>query len=241
MSVRNLLCKVVGCFVAIAICVSAAKKHLQNNDFGNTFGDKYTKAKVFLQQHENSFTTITKPFAMDVPFMQAIVFPEVMRYNEVYDGIQIESLKVLYTEWGSDYADFSIGHFQMKPSFAVQVEEKMKTIFTGKEMEQLGFAELLNANETEQRAMRVEYLEKTEWQIKYLIAFVKICDQRFQNKNWNDENEKLRWYATIYNRGFQLTDVAIEKHATQSQFYLSKGMPEKKYCYAAIAQYFFEN
>jgi uncharacterized protein YnzC (UPF0291/DUF896 family) len=228
-------------FVAIIICFGAAKKHLQNNDFGKTFGDKCTKAKAFLQKQASSFTAIARPFDADVKFMQAIVFPEVMRYNEVYDGIQIESLKVLYTEWGTDYADFSIGHFQMKPSFALQVEEKMKTIFLGNEIEQLGFAELLHADETEQRTLRVEYLEDTEWQIKYLLAFVKICDQRFTNKNWNDENEKLRWYATIYNRGFQLTDEEIEKHSTKSQFYLSKGMPEKKYCYAAIAQSFFEN
>ncbi len=231
--------KAFGWLLMIAICFGATKKHLQNNDFGKTFGTKYTQAKSYLEKYAQNFSNIAKINGANAQMMQAIVFPEVMRYNEVYDGMQIESLKVLYVEWGNDYADFSIGHFQMKPSFAVQVEQKMNAVFTETEIKNLGFAALLQTNEDEQRTLRVQYLENTAWQIKYLLAFVKICDQRFQHKNWIDENEKLRWYATIYNRGFQLTDVEIEKHSTEAAFYLSKGMPEKKYCYAAIAQYFF--
>jgi hypothetical protein len=241
MYARSLLCKAAGCFAAIAICVGAAKKHLQNNDFGKTFGDKYTIAKSYLQNNAQQFTFVANKYNEDAKLMQAIVFPEVMRYKEVYDGIQIESLKVLYAEWGTDYADFSIGHFQMKPSFAVEVEEKMKNLFSGSDIEQLGFASLLNADEDEQRTLRVDYLENTEWQIKYLLAFVKICDQRFADKQWTDANEKLCWYASIYNGGLHLTDAQIEKNVHRAQFYLSKGMPEKKYCYAAIAQYYFEN
>lgn len=45
-----------------------------------------------------------------------------MRYNALKDDIESESLKVLYVQFGKTYADFSIGVFQMKPSFAEGVE-----------------------------------------------------------------------------------------------------------------------
>lgn len=53
--------------------------------------------------------------------LQAIVFPEIMRYNGLKDGIETESLRTLYVQFGEDYADFSIGLFQMKPCFAQQL------------------------------------------------------------------------------------------------------------------------
>jgi hypothetical protein len=44
-------------------------------------------------------------------FMQSIVFPEVRRYNNLKDGIQTESLRALYVQFGKEYANFFYWYF----------------------------------------------------------------------------------------------------------------------------------
>lgn len=47
-----------------------------------------------------------------------------MRYSIVSDFLETEILELSYVDYGLDYADFSIGKFQiqMKPSFVEQLE-----------------------------------------------------------------------------------------------------------------------
>ena len=223
----------------IMISLAATTTQLFNEDFGLSFGNKYTKAQQYLNLHQDAFTPYTAMVGVNEKFMKAIVFPEVMRYNEVYDGIQTESLKVLYKEWGTDYANFSIGHFQMKPSFALQVEKQMTDLLTPGQIRDMGFDKILSAPEITQRSLRLQYLDNTAWQAKYLTAFIMICNARFEHKIWASDQEKLAWYASLYNRGINCSDASIKRSVQQASFYLEKGMPGKKYCYAAIAQYFY--
>lgn len=53
---------------------------------------------------------------------EAVVFPELLRYSRVQDGVEQAALLALYVQGGKAKADFSVGMFQMKPSFAEQVE-----------------------------------------------------------------------------------------------------------------------
>ena len=56
-------------------------------------------------------------------FVLAIVFPELIRYSKLQDVIESNDLKVLYVQFGDTYSNFSIGRFQMKPSFCEQLEK----------------------------------------------------------------------------------------------------------------------
>ena len=47
----------------------------------------------------------------------AIFFPELIRYSFIRDLLETTALEYLYIENGKNYADFSIGRMQMKPSF----------------------------------------------------------------------------------------------------------------------------
>lgn len=227
-------------FVVIIIFVLfiSARKLYSNADFGKTFGAKATVAENKLRAMQQSFKLCSAVTRCNVNFMQSLVFPEVMRYNALKDGIESESLKILYVQFGEEYADFSIGIFQMKPSFAEQVEKKCRQLLPANIYNelQLNYEE---KNEENIRAKRLERLMDDDWQLIYLSGFIAICNTTYNYKTFVNEAEKLQWYATVYNAGFDKTDGYISKKITESNFYLSLQMPGKKFEYAAIASYYF--
>ncbi len=214
------------------------KKIYSNADFGNAFEKKAIAAENKLQAMQQNFMLCTSISESNVHFMQSIVFPEVMRYNALKDGIESESLKTLYVQFGEEYANFSIGIFQMKPSFAEMVEIKCKQILPANVYDEL---QLKYKEETAEniRAKRIERLTDDDWQLIYLTAFIAICNKKFSSKNFVNDTEKLQWYASVYNAGFDKTDEYISKKIKEANFYLEEQMPGKKFKYAAIASYYF--
>jgi len=85
------------------------------------FGNKYLEVLDFVQINKQRW--IDGFGSKDAAKMIAIVFPEMLRYNENLEEIETQLLKSLYVRFGNRYADFSIGYFQMKPSFAEKIEE----------------------------------------------------------------------------------------------------------------------
>ena len=73
----------------------------------------------------------------------AVVFPEIVRYSDLEDLIQIRALKVLYVQYGRKYADFSVGHFQMKPSFIEQLEADWNRLASAEEKSAAGIPAFL--------------------------------------------------------------------------------------------------
>ncbi len=207
-------------------------------DFGKTFGPKATAAEKKLQGLQQNFELCARICHSDARFMQSIVFPEVMRYSSIKDGVEAESLRTLYVQFGKGYANFSIGPFQMKPSFAEEVETKSVQLLPDSVLKELQ----LNYTVTDAatiRQQRVERLQDTDWQMVYLTAFIAICNSTYAVKKFASATEKLQWYATVYNAGFNKTDDFISKKIAQDNFYLSQQMPGKKFKYAAIAGWYF--
>jgi hypothetical protein len=214
-------------------------KRATNPDFGTTFGSKATRAKAVLQQMDTGFV-LCAPLCQTSPhFMQALVFPEVMRYNTLKDGIETESLRTLYVQFGEEYANFSIGLFQMKPTFAATVETKAKELLPDSTYHELQLAYTVTTVE-DVRMERVERLQDQDYQLVYLTAFVAICNQLYQHRSFANETEKLQWYATVYNAGFDKPDSYIAAKIKQDNFYMQQGMPEKKFRYAAVAGWYFD-
>lgn len=230
----------IGLLVFISSLFLYTKKVYTTTDFGNSFGNKSLIARKKLKSMQSMFETCAPVCNADVAFMQAIVFPEVMRYNTLKDGIEAESLRTLYVQLGNEYADFSIGLFQMKPSFALQVEEQSKTLLNTKIQQELQLA-YDTSNDEVIRAERVERMQDKEWQLIYLTAFIAICNELYKNKNFGNPTEKLQWYATVYNAGFNRTDEYISKKIEQEHFYLQQNMPGKKFRYAAIAAWHYQS
>lgn len=217
-----------------------AKNKYSNPDFGATFGAKAKTAKQKLQQMRESFELCSGICNSNSLFMQSIVFPEVMRFHELKDDIETESLRTLYVQFGKEYANFSIGLFQMKPSFAEELEQKAKQLLPNELYNELQ----LTYEETDIsniRLQRVQRLQDDDWQLIYLTTFISVCDKLYATKKFNSDNERLQWYATVYNSGFDKTDSYITQKTEQENFYLQQGMPGKKFRYAAIATWHYNS
>ena len=88
-------------------------------------------------------------------------------------------LKALYINLGKKYANFSIGRFQMKPSFAEQIRKEAPGIM-GRRSHKLVRDSVDFENERSFRASVVDDLEDTRTELNYLILFIKICEKRFE-------------------------------------------------------------
>jgi hypothetical protein len=224
----------------IIICLGFiyVKKIYTAADFGKTFGPKAIAAEKKLLGLQHNFELCAGLCHSDARFMQSIVFPEVMRYSSIKDGVEAESLRTLYVQFGKEYANFSIGQFQMKPSFAEEVEIKSKQLLADSVLKELQL-NYTSADAVTIRQQRVERLQDTDWQLVYLTAFVAICNSTYVNKIFSSPTEKLQWYATVYNAGFNKTDTFISKKIAEDNFYLNQQMPGKKFKYAAIAGWYY--
>lgn len=223
---------------AVIICLAFIYAKYSRNDFGKTFGSKAFAAEQKLKSMQDNFSLCGKLCNADVKFMQGIVFPELMRYNSLKDDVEAESLRTLYVQFGADYANFSIGLFQMKPSFAIQVENKATQLLPDSILKELQL-QYKSTGEEAVRMERVERLQDEDWQLVYLTAFVCLCNKMYSNKIFSSPTEKLQWYATVYNAGFDKTDTYISNKIRQDNYYLSQDMPGKKFKYAAISAWFY--
>jgi hypothetical protein len=239
-SVKKLYKIVAALFIAAIICAGFiyATKIYTRTDFGKAFGAKAIAAEKKLATMQQNFALCSNLCNANKKFMQGIVFPEVMRYNSLKDDVEAESLRTLYVQFGAAYANFSIGIFQMKPTFAEQVETKSNQLLPDSILKELQLAYTVT-NEESIRSQRVERLQDEDWQLVYLTAFVAICNKLYESKKFSSVTEKLQWYATVYNAGFERTEAYIKKKIKEDNFYLSQNMPGKKFKYAAIAAWFY--
>ncbi|MBN2806714.1 MAG: hypothetical protein JXR22_08645 [Prolixibacteraceae bacterium] len=166
----------------------------------------------------------------------AIVFPELIRFHALRDRLETAALKTLYVQYGKQYANFSIGYFQMKPSFAEELEKAWMTSFPGTS---IVFDTLQYAKN---RLKRVERLSDPRDQILYLYCFYTLMQDRLQGyPNLNLEH-KVRLMATAYNRGFSQSLLELEQHCRKPSFHTAiwPNSETPRYCYANIALEYFQ-
>jgi hypothetical protein len=210
---------------------------LHTADYAQIFGHKYTNAVTFLYQNHWIWDSL-KMHQVDPAFAIAIVFPEIMRYSEIKDKIEKGGLFSLYIYYGEKYANFSVGEFQMKPSFARQLEEDLAKLPKRKARQYpaINTADIQNA-----RKERVKRLDDLQWQVRYLALFMRIMDQRYKNTQWTSNAEKLKFYATAYNFGYTKSYTAIYEAINKKNFHLGWTAIGERYCYADISLNYAHN
>jgi hypothetical protein len=211
------------------------------NDYKKDFGNNYTHATQWLQLNSTGFEQAASLFNIPVRNLKAIVFPELIRYNTVYDAIEINSLKYLYVSEGKDYADFSVGNFQMKPSFAEMVEQDANQYLDEDFLQLSGFDKLKGlADNEDNRKERIARITSAQQQLIYLCAFYKICDTKFADKVFASVNEKVKFYAACYNAGYWRSYESLLAVQAKNYFHTGKFFTTANYNYAAISNYYFE-
>jgi hypothetical protein len=200
-------------------------------NYTQIFGDKYTEAEHYLAlQHWITDTLIAQ--GISPAFGKSIIFPEVIRYSAIRDKLELQGLFTLYVQYGTKYSNFSVGRFQMKPSFARLVERDV-SMLPGIFGTASGSVDTLDTPEA--RLSRVKRLESPEWQLQYLIWFIKIMDQRYGAIYQGETTDKLKFYATAYNCGYTNTAQVIRQNMQKNSFHTAIFSSDVCYNYGDIA------
>jgi hypothetical protein len=203
----------------------------QQLDYKEVFGNHYQLAEDFLISNKWIADTL-KSSGIDPCTGLAIIFPELIRYSSIRDKIETAALQSLYIQYGKYYADFSIGHFQMKPSFAEEIEKEYLR------WEGWLIAGTDTTNCAASRKERIKRLCSTEGQVRYLCMFMLLMKRSLQQFAVMEKDEEVRLLAAAYNYGFR-ADMEILKTISQKRFFYTGIIPpETKYNYSDIAAEF---
>jgi hypothetical protein len=209
----------------------------QQTDYKKIFGSDWEKAENFVTENGVWMKQLSEKYGVSFPVAVAVVFPELIRYSALRDKIEITLLKILYINLGEDYANFSIGQFQMKPSFAETIHQNVP-LLKGRLRNQFKEKKRITDLRT-YRASIVKDLEQPESEFLYLIAFLKICRTIYNLKEM-DGDHRVKFLATAYNFSFQKSFKEVEK-MTDKKFFYAKLVKSESYSYADISVYWYKN
>ena len=207
-------------------------------NFRKVFGNDWTAAERYVSDHHDKWKETFDLFEVDARLAEAIVFPEQIRYSMWQDEIEWAAVNGLYVRGGKDAANFSIGRFQMKPSFAEEVERAWNQSPLSKEY---GFSFNLG-NNAEARRSRLRRLGTEEGQCRYLAIFVRLQQMRHPQLLQLHQREQVRFLATAYNRSFSSSWDSIRKMQHERHFHTDviKTRKTRLYCYADIAVAYYD-
>jgi hypothetical protein len=207
-------------------------------DYKEIFGQDWKKADQFVITNRNWIEPLLEKHNIEFNEAIAVVFPELVRYSALQDKIEVTLLKALYINLGEDYANFSIGQFQIKPSFAETLSDLAQTAAGRKEKNMLkrksDFGKIRSF-----RAAIVSDLENTAEQLKYLIVFIKVCEKKFNLRNM-ESLERIKFLATAYNYNFLKSEQEIVNMADK-KFYSAKLFDTESYSYSDISLFWYSH
>jgi hypothetical protein len=207
---------------------------INKEDYKAIFKKDYTNAEQTINKLETQFS---KQFPAKKRIAQAIIFPELIRYNLFRDLLETESLKLIYVEQGSEMIDFSIGLFQMKPSFVEKIEMYLQNnsvlLQNNSSLSKIPHFDFSTIEKI--RKQRIERLQQTDWQLLYLSAFIDICFHRFEHLATLSDEKQVVFLAAAYNTGFDKSIQQIEKAANRKIFPYGTAFGEDQHAYTQIS------
>ena len=165
-------------------------------------------ANAYCERQRGAWQAVWEEYEVPCDVAEAVIFPELIRYSLFQDRMETGAVKSLYVTRGTGGCDFSIGRFQMKPSFVEDLEKRwMRSGLARK------YNLFFDTKDSEiARRIRISRLEKEEWQCIYLAVFLKMLYLDYGSFDKNGERsqrglaalplrEQVRLAATAYNRG----------------------------------------
>lgn len=204
----------------------------QQPDYSVIFGDDWKKALAFVEENNSWIKPALRKNDILYEEAIAVIFPELVRYSALRDKMEVALLKTLYRNLGDDYADFSVGVFQVKPSFAEKIIEESRGTRPGRVFK----ARNEFPNGYQFRANIISELEVPVKEFKYVVAFMKICEKKF--KITGDEASRISFLATAYNTGFWKSEEEI-KMMSDKKFFNTKLFKTENYSYADVSLYWY--
>ena len=200
--------------------------------FTETYKSEYENALEFYRQHPEVKQQLIQSGLTDdeATMAMAIVAPELAVHYVFSDWAQTKTLQLIYVQY--DHSDFSIGFFQIKPSFIEYLEKRVAVDEVMKK--QYGDVVIRATDVIQQRKVRVARLTSLKWQTKYLCLFMQYAKQR--KDDFKSPEERVAYWATLYNAGFKVSDQTIAKLRK------IKGFPtlRRQFNYSDIALIFYK-
>jgi hypothetical protein len=229
----------MNCIFSILLFICFSGSILAKDSYEVYFKDEREEVAKFLQVNQQKMTQKAIKFHHENDFVTAIVYPELLRYNYIQDFIETSGLELIYMRYGAKTADFSIGHFQMKPSFAEHIEKYIeKNVVDFYHYKKLIIAP--KATPVLQRKLRLTRLKQMDWQLTYLHAFITICEHKFHFLKFTTTKDKLRFYAACYNIGFHKKYQSILQNENSNTFPNGPKYFGTQFCYASIASAYYQ-
>lgn len=204
--------------------------------FFATYPSDCSDAMEFMKANRDSANIIMATLTPRERVMAlAIVAPEVSQYSHVIDFVELRSLFVLYVHQGR--GNFSVGRFQMKPSFVEMLERELKkhpdlNAKYGKWITDVASITDL----TEKRRTRLHHLDDINWQLKYLTIFFELAKKQTAAITFASDDEMLRHFATLYNSGLLIDQTKVRQMQARRLF--PHGV--RRFNYADVASEFFK-
>lgn len=223
--------------ISIILCVFLFPAQVT---YKEAFRSDYAKALHYIKQNKKLIDQSCELYQNNSVLVVSLVFPELIRYSFFKDFFETAMLELLYTEYGSAYADFSIGRFQMKPSFAEKAESYISTdsVLARKYKCILSY---FHTKPSEIRFERITRLKTVKWQLIYANCFLNIVDSKFRNEVFMDDEQRILFIATAYNHGFDNTAENIIKWENVKSFPYGMKNGNNPFSYAQIASDFYFN
>lgn len=202
------------------------------------FGDSYYEAASYCTKRQSAYAPFFSGYKVSFEEAMAVVFPEIIRYNRFRDFAETTVLELAYVQGGKTIADFSIGRFQMKPSFVEFIEQDL-----------LNYSDLLqqfnevvayspDVSSQDIRCERIERLKQESWQLKYLACFIRLAEVRFAKKLNEKPQERLLILSSAYNKGLNSKYEELKRLSEKKSFpYGTTAMG--RFSYYDVANYFF--
>lgn len=207
-------------------------------NYSEIFSKDYQRAIQFLKS-EKGIDSIVRSHGLNPKEVIAIGFPELIRFNSIQDKIETFALETLYVQYGKSYANFSVGEFQIKPSFAEAIEVDFIKEFGVKESKLNYHIDPTDTfQDQENRAKRLKRIKSRTGMINYLCLFWKVMEAKYPD--WKSEEAKIKFLATSYNCGYWKLPKEIESFQSKKFFHTGFNINPTKYNYAAIAWYYFQ-
>ncbi len=167
-------------------------------------------AEEVLTQHEDFDPTLI--------FTVSIGAPEYIRFSELSDLMEVQALRLMYEKLGSDEIDFSVGYFQMKPSFIEALETRL-TCNDALASKYQSLLEFSSESEAVIRSERIDRILDSHYCLWYLQAFADVMNKEHGSVlACLSTKEKLRYLATAYNLGFGYSPSEIIEYQEKQNF-----------------------
>jgi hypothetical protein len=207
-------------------------------DYQQIFSKDYENAREFMTKNASLFINYSSSFQTDPEIIMPVLFPEAIRFSIVSNYLEIKSLELAYVYSGS--ADYSIGFFQMKPSFIEDLEQMIM-----KQPEKLSKYDSLLIDDsltiTEIRKVRINRLKNLDYQIVYANCMYDILKIIYPDIFLYDKPAQIKFISTAYNHGFLTGEKEILDYSNRAFFPMNGKNNTSSFVYNEISLYFYKN